>query len=385
MDYEKGLKGNLLVNTGILIDPLENSQIKAWALFLKDFLKKELSSLFPQFTWEFSLLERHDFPKALPKDPLSLLEFGSDIKIENNYDFLLILTALPLKARFSQGISAVPSSMLETAVISLSKIMECDKEEVKKISVTNLIKHTLGHLWGLDHNDSSVMKPRKSWCHERPLDWTPEEKTHIANFLNSVADPRIEETVVTKNTFLFYLRVLIKEGPSILREIIFFRSWRMFLNLGRFTAATAVSIIFLFLSAEAWEMGAAIQSKWLDLILFLVIIASTLSLYFGQNLQGIGKSDKMKEQAVRSRIILFGTLFIGLASFWLNLLLISFIIINLLPQKVIVGWAGLGGNTLPVFHFSKLMATFGILASSVGGNLEEEQDIKAVLIYTEET
>ena len=93
----------------------------------------------------------------------------------------------------------------------------------------------------------------------------------------------------------------------------------------------------------------------------------------------------MKEQAVRSRIILFGTLFIGLASFWLNLLLISFIIINLLPQKVIVGWAGLGGNTLPVFHFSKLMATFGILASSVGGNLEEEQDIKAVLIYTEET
>jgi hypothetical protein len=31
------------------------------------------------------------------------------------------------------------------------------------------------------------------------------------------------------------------------------------------------------------------------------------------------------------------------------------------------------------------MATFGILASSLGGNLEEEHDIKAVLVYTEET
>ena len=31
------------------------------------------------------------------------------------------------------------------------------------------------------------------------------------------------------------------------------------------------------------------------------------------------------------------------------------------------------------------MATFGILASSLGGNLEEEHDLKAVLIYTEET
>ena len=385
VDRKKESKNNFLVNIGILIDPLENSQIKEWAFIVKDSLQKELSGLFPQFTWELSILERHDFPKALPKDPLTLLEFGSDIKIENNYDFLLVLTSLPLKARFSQGINAVPSSMLETAIISLSKIFECDKEGIKKISAINLIKHVLGHLWGLDHNESSVMKPRKSWCNEQTLDWNSEEKNQIEDFLNDVADPRVEETNSTKSTFLFYLRVLIKEGPSLLRDIIFFRSWRMFLNLGRFTAATAVSIIFLFLSAEAWEMGAAIQSRWLDYILLLVIIASTLSLYFGQNLHGIGQSDKMKEQAVRSRIILIGTLFVGMVSFWLNLLCISFIIINFLPEKVISGWAGLGNSDLPVFHFSKLMATFGILASSVGGNLEEEQDIKAVLIYTEET
>ncbi len=49
------------------------------------------------------------------------------------------------------------------------------------------------------------------------------------------------------------------------------------------------------------------------------------------------------------------------------------------------GWAGMGGKSLPAFHFSKLMATFGVLASAAVGNLEEEQDIKALLVYTEET
>ncbi len=45
----------------------------------------------------------------------------------------------------------------------------------------------------------------------------------------------------------------------------------------------------------------------------------------------------------------------------------------------------MAGKPLPAFHFSKLMATFGVLASAVGGNLEEEQDIKALLVYKEET
>ncbi len=61
------------------------------------------------------------------------------------------------------------------------------------------------------------------------------------------------------------------------------------------------------------------------------------------------------------------------------------LIIAILPESVLAGWAGMGGKSLPAFHFSKLMATFGVLASAAVGNLEEEQDIKALLVYTEET
>jgi len=200
-----------------------------------------------------------------------------------------------------------------------------------------------------------------------------------------VADPRIEEKTAIKSRWCFYLQVLRQEGLSIAKDILFFRSVLMFLHLGKFTAATVVSIIFLFLSAEAWEMGAAMRSGWLDLLLAGVIIVAAISLYLGQNLQVIGRSDRMMEQAVRSRIVLLGTLLVGMAAFWCNLFIISYIIIGLLPEGVLAGWAGLGGKSLPAFHFSKLMATFGVLASAVGGNLEEEQDIKALLVFTEET
>jgi len=253
-------------------------------------------------------------------------------------------------------------------------------------SVLGLCRHVLGHLFGLDHSEDTVMRPREFWNAAEPLDWSIKEKKEIAAMLQEIADPRLEETAeAARSPLRFHAQVLVREGASLAREILTFRSWMMILHLGRFTAATAVSIIFLFLSAEAWEMGAAIGSRWLDLISFLILILATLSLYFGQNLQAVGRADRMMEQAVRSRIILFGTLFVGLASFWINLFLISLGVIYLLPDSVLISWSGLAGKALPMAHFAKIMATFGILASSLGGNLEEEHDLKAVLVYTEET
>ncbi len=376
--------GSPTISIGLVVDPGE-SQVEAWVQRLEQELSSGLRRDFPGFDWEFSIIRRRDFPKALPKDPLILLEFGSDIKIEYNLDFVLVFTSFPLKSRFEQGINGVPSNMLETGVITLAKVMETQDSGKATKAALALSKHVLGHLWGLEHNEESVMRPRKFWTGDGPLYWSQHEKKQIEVYLRGVADPRLEETVgAAKGRLRFYLQVIMNERASLARDIFLFRSWLMMLHLGRFTAATAVSVIFLFLSAEAWEMGAAIQSGWLDLALVGVILVATLSLYFGQNLQGIATSDRMMEQAVRSRIVLMGTLFVGMAAFWINLFCISVVIIHLLPEQVLCNWAGLNGKALPIIHFSKLMATFGILASSVGGNLEEEQDIKAVLVYTEE-
>jgi hypothetical protein len=116
------------------------------------------------------------------------------------------------------------------------------------------------------------MRPREFWNDDGPLDWNEVELRQIREFLKDIADPRLEETgCAGKTRWRFYVQVLLRDGVSLARDILLFRS----------------------------------------------------------------------------RIILFGT--------------------------------------LPVFHFARLMATFGLMASALGGNLEEERDLKAVLIYTEET
>jgi len=373
-----------LIHIGLVIDA-EDKVVYPWANWLTKVLCQELEETFPDFLWRFSLLERQDFPKNVPVDPLVLLEFGSDIKIEYGFDYVLVLTSLSMKSRFNQGINAVPSNMLETAVITVCRILELKERKRQEKALLGLVRHCLGHLWGLEHQDKSVMKPKKFWTGEPPLEWTREEKVEILHHLKKVADPRVEEKADISSSWRFYLKVLNQEGRAIFKDIVLSRFLLMLFHLGRFTAATVVSIIFLFLSAEAWEMGAAVKSGWLNLVLVGVIFIATLSIYFGQNLHAIGRSDKMKEQAVRSRVVLLGTLFVGIVSFWINLFIISYLIINILPEGVLAGWAGIDQARLPAFHFSKLMATFGVLASAVGGNLEEEQDIKALLVYTEET
>ncbi|GEM_PF-1536372 len=382
--FGNGNKEKALINMGLVVDAQDEIAC-IWANWVVKWLKKNMEQNFPEFLWRFSILKRQDFSRSVPPDPLNLLEFGSDIKIEYGFDYVLVLTSFPLKSRFEQGVSGVPSNMLETAVISLARILELKDRERQEKALVSLVKHCLGHLWGLDHSLESVMRPRKFWTGEPPHDWSIQEKRKILRHLMDAADPRVEEASPIKSKWKFYLKVLSLEWPAIFKDVLVSRSVLMMFHLGRFIAATAVSMIFLFLSAEAWEMGAAIKSGWLDLLLACVIFASILSIYFGQNLHVISRSDRMKEQAVRSRFVLFATLFVGMISFWINLFVISYLIIAILPESVLAGWAGMGGKPLPAFHFSKLMATFGVLASAVGGNLEEEKDIKALLVYTEET
>ncbi len=374
------------VSIGFIFDVDETVQARELLHRLQQSFLSSLQQDLPNFTWSLRCISRHDFPVERPQDPLILLEYGSDIKIEYELDFVLVFTSLPLLARFNQTVNAVPSGMLETGVISIARQLDQGNPHDIQLSALALSRHVLGHLFGLQHNDTTVMRPREFWDGREPLDWNEQEKLAINTFLNDIADPRLEETAgAAKTAGRFYVQVLLREGLSLLRDILSFRSWMMVLHLGRFTAATAISIIFMFLSAEAWELGAAITTNWLDLSLFIVLLLATLSLYFGQNLQGVGRADKMMEQAVRSRIILFGTLFVGMLSFWISLFVVSLGVIYLLPESVLTNWAGLTNQPLPMLHFAKIMATFGILASSLGGNLEEEHDLKAVLIYEEET
>ena len=94
----------------------------------------------------------------------------------------------------------------------------------------------------------------------------------------------------------------------------------------------------------------------------------------------------MREQLVRTRIVVFVTLLLGLTTLWLVLFSVSFVSGMLLPRHVIAAWSGLDHFGLSsIARQAGFMAMLGTLAGSLGGNLENEDDLKADLFFDEET
>ena len=212
-----------MLNAG---EPSEVREIVRW---LRDTLAESFRHDLPGFTWTLPIIYRHDFPVERPQDPLALLEFGSDLKIEYGLDLVLAITSEPLLARFDQSVNGVPSVMLETGVLSIARQLDQGTPRYVRRSVLGLCRHVLGHLLGLNHNEDTVMRPREFWNAAEPLDWNIREKKEIAAMLQDIADPRLEETAdAASSPFRFHAQVLVREGASLAREILTFRSWMMY-------------------------------------------------------------------------------------------------------------------------------------------------------------
>lgn len=86
----------------------------------------------------------------------------------------------------------------------------------------------------------------------------------------------------------------------------------------------------------------------------------------------------------RSRIVLFGTLLAGMISLWVMLFAAILTFSFLLPASVTSGWTGFDPADLPRARYAAFLASIGILVAALGGNLEEEDAIKAELFFDQE-
>ena len=215
----------------------------------------------------------------------------------------------------------------------------------------------------------------------------PKEQHEIAqDALQDAADARLEETSTRWNVVTFYFRAFFSDPSSIMRSIWGYAPWKMPLYLGRLTATVIVSLLFLLLTAESWEAGTNSQLVWLFIGSGAAVTASSLFIFYGQNLEqlGHGPGSGWSEQLARSRIVLFGTLFAGMVSLWLVLFALLWTVSYALPLGVVAGWSGFEPARLPRLNYVMFMASIGILAAALGGNLEDEGEIKAALFFDEE-
>ena len=345
----------------------------------RDLLLAHLEKQFTQFDWQMPLLERPRFSGYDILEALDLLELGAEAKLFYGWDYALVLVPNELEARTRISTLGVPSSALEVGVLSSASLTKDNLPE----AIAALAQHLLGHLFTLDTRSHGPMKaPDPARLVLEPFD---DDQAHeLLEILEDVADTRLEERKRQWNSVSFYWQSFVSDWRGTLKSIWGYKPWRIPLYLGRMTAAVIASLLFLLLTAEAWEAGAQVKSGWLSITTVAAIFIASTFIFFGQNLSQVGRGRGWSEQLARSRIVLFGSLLFGMIFLWLILFILLSIITFILPETVIATWAGYTPETLPRFRFVAFMASVGILAAALGGNLEEEDEIKARFFFDEE-
>ena len=346
-------------------------------------LQALLQNQFPEFDWRMPFVERRTFSPRGALKLLPLLEAGAEEKLYRRWDFALVVVPNDLAPRRRIRTLGVPSSALEVAALS-SALLGSGEGLVERTAALAL--HLLGHLLGFETADEGGEGPMRAPEPDRlRLEPFPDaQREEVLERLHEVTDVRLEEKTTRWNALSFYWHALLADPFSIVRSIIGYAPWRIPLYLGRLTATVAVSLLFLLLTAESWEAGAHIRPLWLSVGVAVSVVAASLFVFLGQHLDQVGRGRGWSEQMARSRIVLLGTLFAGMVSLWVVLFAILFIVSLALPVNVTAGWAGFEPATLPRVKYVAFMASIGILAAALGGNLEEEDAIKAELFFDEE-
>ncbi len=348
-----------------------------------EYVYELLSDQFPDYHWQVDFVSRHRYPSHGALDPLELLEVGVQEKIKNHWDYALVLVSNELKARYRISTIGVPSSAFEVGVLSSYELSENEHMDKK---LASLAFHILGHLWGLSHADVGPMAPPEQTENLELTGFREEEKERIKKRLSEAADARLEEENRRRGKLLFFWQTFWTDPRGIIQGIWGYSPWKLPLKMGRMTAATAVSMLFLLLGAESWDVGIHFCAGALGLGSIMAIFGASVFIYYGQNLGQISRQVGLREQLARTHIVIFNTLLVGMCCLWVILFVLIFAVGAVLPDIVISNWVG--GITISYDDLAKyaaFMAILGVLAGAMGGNLEEEDEIKADLFYDEET
>lgn len=348
-------------------------------------LRDTLAQQFPQFRWRVDFAHRRRFAPKGALDPLPVLEFGVREKIAEHWDYVLIVVPNELRGRQRVHTIGVPSSALETAVLSTASLDRRHTDHVTE-QLVMLGLHLLGHIWGIEHCNDGPMFPPEKPEQLKHAPFPPFQEEIIIDRLEEVADKRLEEQSQHWNRFVFYWRAFWADPKSILIDVVGYAPWLLPFRMARLTAATAVSLLILLLTAEAWEMGVSMPPARLIIGALISILIATAFIFSGKNLGELSRDVGWHEQLIRTRIVLVGTILMGMASLWLVLFAFSLLVGWVLPSDVLIRWTELDMlDRLLLVRHAAFMAMLGVLAGALGGNLEEDEAIKAQLYFDEET
>lgn len=293
------------------------------------------------------------------------------------FDFVIDVTQEALVDPHQRKMVAVASNLLNVGVVSLADALGAESPvEARAGAIERRMLIVLAALNGIHQGDRSVGGGQ--WL-------TPAGKEELRQQLESVADERAEEGEGPALSDLgFAVKSLWVARSELLQVLLRGKPWVFPFRLPKLMAGACSAGVFVLLTAEAWELGAA--QSWPGILLMSFIVwLTTVSFLLVRSGTPRHRVARRSEQRVVARVATVSGVAIGmLLTFILAATFSLGLEATLYPADLVAAWTGADFGVGPLLKVAAFVASVGLGVGALGASLDSPAFFKYAVVVSEE-
>ncbi|GAA1148672.1 hypothetical protein [Nocardioides aquiterrae] len=321
------------------------------ATTLADDLHAELSRHLPTVRWRLPTVV--DALVHPPTDDAALVAAARDRLLAEDWDLVVCLTDLPLKAR-RRPVVAHASPLHGVAVVCLPALGALGLRRRTRDTVVGLVRTLLGD------SEDHALSSRGGGLGRRARE--------LGRSQQSVGDDSV----------MFTARVLSGNLRLLIGMIRANQPWRLAIGLSRALTAALATGVFALVTPDIWQLGNALDWTRLSAIGVGAVVAIAIAL-----IAGAGLWEHTSHPGVRKQVTLFNlattaTVVLGVLSLYAALVLLALLTAPVLvPAQLLeqaIGHAARVGDYVKLAWLTGSLATLG---GALGAGLETDERVRA--------
>ena len=336
------------VAIGLISAPGTATEIAAT---LADDLHADLSRHLPTVRWQLPRVV--DVLVHPPTDDAALVAAARDRLLAEDWDLVVCLTDLPLKAR-RRPVVAHASPLHGVAVVCLPALGAIGLRRRTRDTVVGLVRTLLGD------------------TEDRALSGQPGGLGRRARELGRGQEPAGDDGV------MFTARVLTGNLRLLVGMIRANQPWRLAIGLTRALTAALAAGVFALVTPDIWQLGEALGWVRLSVVAVGSVAAITIAL-----IAGAGLWERTSHPGVRKQVTLFNlattaTVVLGVLSLYAALFLLSLLGAPVLvPGQLLEESTGHASRVVDYVKLAWLTASLATVGGALGAGLESDDMVRA--------